>query len=457
MSAATTVVGAGAGVGPHAEAPLARALREQLSSRLAECVHCGFCLPACPTYRELGTEMDSPRGRIHLVRALSDGRITPTADVQRHLDGCLDCRACVTACPSGVDYGTIIEDARGLMEPSRAPTRRWWVRALRRVAFRWLLPHRRRLALVAGALRLWQRSGLESAVRALGLVTLAPRRLQQMERIAPRIDGRAYSLDAPPRLPASPPRRGRVALFSGCIMDHTMAGVHHATARLLARNGYDVVRVDAQTCCGALHVHNGDAPTARMLAARNVDAFARARVDAVVVNSSGCGAQLAEYPHLLAGTPREAFARELTARCEDLTSFLVRTGLRPLPPPVPGARSLVVAWDAPCHLLHAQRVEQPPLELLRAVPGIRVVPLPESEWCCGSAGIYNITQPEMSQRVLARKLDQVLAVAPALDVLVTANPGCELQLRAGLVQRGSRIRVMHIAALLDLASQARLL
>ena len=444
-----------------AEAPLARALRERLQSRLQECVHCGFRLPACPTYRELGTEMDSPRGRIHLVRALADGRITPTPDVEQHLDRCLDCRACVTACPSGVDYGAIIEGARELMEPERRARRPWWLRWLRHAVFAGLLPHRRRLALVAAVLRAWQRSGLESAARALGLMKLAPKRLQLMEQMAPRLDGtngltggRAFSLESPPVMPAAPPRRGRVAVFSGCIMEHTLAGVHHATARLLARNGYDVIRVDPQTCCGALHVHNGATDIARELAVRNIAAFGRARLDAVIINSSGCGAQLAEYPHLLAGTPHEARATELAAQCEDLASFLVRTGFRPLPPPVPGARTLRIAWDAPCHLLHAQRVEQPPLDLLAQVPGVELVPLPESDWCCGSAGIYNITQPDLSQRVLARKLDAIDAAAP--DVLVTANPGCQLQIRAGLAARGSHVRVMHIATLLDRAASARL-
>jgi glycolate oxidase iron-sulfur subunit len=423
---------------------VAERLRRELATALSECVHCGFCLPACPTYVETGKEMDSPRGRIGLAAALARGRIGVSEPVQRHLDLCLDCRACETACPSGVPYGEIIERTRAVIEPHRGrPLGR---RLLRWLALRQLLPHRRRLALAMLPLRVHRASGLRRLLRRSRLGRLLPHGLRRLERLAPEVRGRSFLARAPETYPARGERRARVALFTGCVMDHTSAEVHRATARVLAHHGCEVVVPREQTCCGALHVHNGDREFARGLARRNIEAFARAGVDAVVVDAAGCGAQLREYGGLLAGEDGWADrAAELVRSAVDATRFLVRLG--PLEPRQPVAARAV--WDAPCHLLHAQGIDDEPRALLARIPGLELLPLAEAEMCCGSAGVYNLTQPEMSRRLLERKLRHI--ERSGADLVVTANPGCQFQLEAGVDESGLDARVVHLMELLEQA------
>ncbi len=419
-------------------------LEAELGDGIAQCVHCGLCLSACPTYVELGREMDSPRGRLYLLRALGEGRIEPTATVLEHLDLCLDCCGCETACPSGVEYGRIIEGARAILEPGRR--RSWSGRAVRHLALRVLLPRRRLLAAAGWPLRLYRASGLRALARRSGALRLLPQRLRELEALAPEVRGPAFLADARVNRPARGPRRGRVALFAGCIMDHAMPEVHRATVRVLARNGYEVVVPRAQTCCGALHVHAGDRDTAQRLARRNVAAFAEAGVERVVVNSAGCGAQLREYAELLAGDPALAdAARSLARATVDPSVLLAEQELERPTRRVPRR----AVYDEPCHLLHAQGVSEQPRALLRAIPGLELVPLAESELCCGSAGVYNLTQPELARRLRRRKIEHIAAARA--DLVVTANPGCLLQLRAGVRERGLAVEVVHLVELLDRA------
>ena len=410
----------------------------RIADRIAECVHCGFCLPTCPTYAELGSEPDSPRGRIWIVRALAEGRAEPTDALLGHLDGCLDCRACETACPSGVRYGEILETARAALEPARR--RPLMDRVARRIGFRSILTHRGRLGAISRFLRVLDRSGVGAAARRAAFL---PEGIRSLLRLAPRPADAPFIDSSPARIAAVPPMRGRVVLFTGCVMDATMGHLHAATVRVLAANGFEVLVPREQTCCGALHVHAGRPADARRMARRNVRVFEAAGADRVLVNSAGCGAQLREYDRLLADDPRYADrAREWAERTEDVLVFLDREGLRTAPAP---ARCRAV-YDEPCHLLHAQGVSAAPKRLLASVPGLTLLPLPEADFCCGSAGIYNLTESAMAERLNARKAEKIAETGA--ELVITANPGCLLQIRAGLEDRGLAVPVRHVIELL---------
>jgi glycolate oxidase iron-sulfur subunit len=390
------------------------------------CVHCGFCLPACPTYRELGSEADSPRGRIFLIRAAAEGRIgadDPALAV--HLDLCLDCRACESACPSGVAYGTILEGARAALR------RREPVPPGLRFVYRGLLPYPRRLAAAARLTALAQRAGLTRG-RA---VRLLPRPLRALAPALPPLSGRA----ARRRLPARCGRGTPAAAFLGCVQDAFFPEDDLAMVGVLAATGHAVAVPAGQACCGALHLHAGDEEGARELARRNVAAFAGTS-GPVVVNAAGCGAVLKGYAQLLPGNPEAA---ALAARVRDFSE--VAAGL---PPPTRPVKARATYHD-PCHLAHAQRVRAEPRRALAAVPGLELVELPESDACCGSAGVYNFTQFDMSMAVLDRKMANVRATGA--DTVVTCNPGCALQLRLGVLRAGlppGSLRVRSLCAVL---------
>jgi glycolate oxidase iron-sulfur subunit len=409
-----------------------------------QCVHCGLCLAYCPTFSELGTEMDSPRGRIFLIKALAEGRIGLSESTARHLSLCLDCRACETVCPAGVPYGRLIEAAKAEIEHRRPGG------AARRL-FRWvnlglLLRRPALLRLAAAGLRLYQASGLQALARRSGLVRLLPGTLPAFEALAPVMPSAAERAPLAALTPAEGPRRARVALLTGCVQSVVFGAHNRATARVLARNGVEVVAPAGQGCCGALNAHGGDHAGALELARQTVDTFERERVDAVIVNTSGCGAHLKAYGTLLENDPAYAErARRFAATVQDVSEFLAREPLRGPLSPV----ALTVAYHDPCHVVHGQKIRQQPRALLAQVPGLRVVPLAESDWCCGSAGIYNLTEPEMAERLLRRKVDHVLA--SGAEALVTANPGCILQIEKGLRERGARVPVLHIVELLDRA------
>jgi glycolate oxidase iron-sulfur subunit len=399
---------------------------------ILDCMHCGICLPQCPTYRVLGQEMDSPRGRVYLMRAATEGRIGLTQNFILHMDRCLGCRACETACPAGVPFGRLIEETRGQIE-RRVP------RPLgRRLLGRFLLgvfPDRRRLARVLALTRLYQRSGLQRVVRGSGLLRSAPR-LDAMERLLPTL--RTTTADPLPAetLPPSGTSCGTVALLEGCVQAMLFPGVNRATVSLLARAGYRVVVPPEQGCCGALHLHWGDRDGGRALARRNLRALAQA--DWIVTNAAGCGAALRDYGHLLG---EGADAVELAGRVRDVSELLAER--------LPGPRrplDLTVTYHEPCHLAHGQRVREAPRALLRAIPGLRLVELPESDLCCGSAGVYNLMEPEIAGQLLVRKLDRIAGTGAA--VVASGNPGCLLQIRRGLAERGLPVRAYHPVELL---------
>lgn len=412
---------------------------------VTKCIHCGLCLSYCPTYAELGTEMDSPRGRIFLIKSLAEGRIALTDSVVNHLSLCLDCRACETACPSGVPYGTLIEVAKAEIERERpGPRLRQWFRWLN---FGFLLLHPRALLLLATLLRLYQRSGLQSLVRGSGLLSLLPGTLRVWERALPALPPRERRA-LPELIPAVPPKRARVALLTGCVQQAVFGGHNHATARVLARNGAEVVVPRDQGCCGALHAHAGDRERAQALARQTIDCFERSAVDHVIVNSSGCGAHMKGYGHLLNDDPAYADrARRFSKRVQDIAEFLAK---EPLRGPI-GRVEMRLTYHDPCHVVHGQKVRAEPRKLLRAVPGITLSELNEADWCCGSAGIYNLTQPEMAERLLARKVKNIEATGA--EAVVTANPGCIIQILHGLEARGVAMKVYHLVEILDLAYQ----
>ncbi|HUG16075.1 MAG TPA: heterodisulfide reductase-related iron-sulfur binding cluster [Thermomicrobiales bacterium] len=412
---------------------------------IRSCVHCGFCLPACPTYLLTGRERSSPRGRIALIKSVSEGTLDlfdPT--FQEEMYFCLNCRACEAACPSGVKYGELVETARVQIETHvRRPIK---VRAARTIALRGAFASPRRFRLLSTGLKLYQRSGLRTIARKSGAIRAFG--LEQQEAMLPELSdaflraGREY-------WPAQGIRRGTVALLAGCVMRTAYADVHRATARVLARNGFDVDVPDGQGCCGALSVHSGDLEGGRTLARSNIEVLGRRDYDAVVVNSAGCGAAMKEYDFLLRDDPAYAEkARMFSAKVRDVTEFLAAEGLSV----APGRIETTVTYQEPCHLVHAQRVAAQPRSLLNAIPGVRLVEMAESSLCCGSAGIYNLLQPETSSALLERKLDNALRTGTR--TIVSANPGCMLQLIAGLRQRGQDVEVVHIMTLLDRAYAA---
>jgi glycolate oxidase iron-sulfur subunit len=398
---------------------------------LLDCVHCGICLPQCPTYRVLQQEMDSPRGRLYLIRAAAEGRIGLTEKFVTHMDRCLGCRACETACPAGVPFGRLLEEVRGQVE-RQVPRP-----AARRLLGRLILgtfPSRRRLATVLGLLRGYRASGLQALVRRTGLLGRFPR-LEAMEQLLPPL-GPVPRDPLPQVLEPAGIARGRVALLSGCVQALLFDGVNRASARLLARAGYRVVIPPSQGCCGALHLHWGDRDGARRLARANLDAFDG--VDWIVSNAAGCGAALRDYGHLLRDEPRAA---RLAERVRDVSELLADR--------LPGPRQpvpLAVTYHEPCHLAHGQRVREAPRTLLRAIPGLRLIELAESDVCCGSAGVYNLMEPVIAGQLLERKLDRIAATGA--EVVASGNPGCLLQLRKGLAARGLAVRTEHPVELL---------
>jgi glycolate oxidase iron-sulfur subunit len=412
------------------------------------CVHCGLCLAYCPTFSELGTEMDSPRGRIVLIKSLAEGRIKLTDSAAAHLDLCLGCRACETACPSGVPYGQLIEAARAEMERQRPGG--WPRRLFRWVNFSLLLANPPLLRLAAAGLRFYQASGLRTLVRASGLLGLLPGPLRHWEPLLPELPGGADRAPLPEVTPADGARRVRVGLLTGCVQQVAFGPHNRATARVLARNGAEVVAPAAQGCCGALHAHAGEHATALVLARRTIETFEAAGVEHVIVNTSGCGAHMKAYGALLAGDPAwRGRAARFAASVRDVSEFLAAT---PLGGPLSEVRRTVTYHD-PCHVVHGQKIRSQPRALLAQIPGLRVVELPEADWCCGSAGTYNLTQPEMATRLQERKIAHVQATGA--DAVVTANPGCIIQIAQGLRAKGSRVEVLHIVELLDQAYAGR--
>jgi glycolate oxidase iron-sulfur subunit len=410
-------------------------------SLMADCVHCGFCLPACPTYVLWGEEMDSPRGRIYMMQKATEGKAPLDQNFRKHMDNCLGCMACMTACPSGVQYGKLIEDTRAQVE--RNIPRTTEDSLFRRLLFA-TFPHPTRLRFMAAPLFFYQRSGLQTLVRSSGLLKLIPKRFAAMEALLPVVPAR-FAWKMPAVTAPSTTARRRVGMLAGCVQQVFFSHVNAATARVLAAEGCEVITPQNQPCCGALMVHSGLEEQAAAMARQIIEIFDRADVDTIVVNAAGCGSTMKDYGHLLRDDPQWAErARAFSAKCRDITEILCE--LAPVAPrhPLP----MRVAYHDACHLRHAQGVYQQPRQLLASIPGLDVAEIAESSLCCGSAGVYNLLHPEPAQELGDRKVTHLLAAQA--QAVVSANPGCLLQLMSGLRRRGERaMPAFHMIELLD--------
>ena len=408
----------------------------------ARCVHCGLCLNHCPTYRLWQLEADSPRGRIRQMILVNEGQLPLSANFVDHIDKCLDCRSCETACPSGVEYGKLVEHARAaIAQEYRRP---WYSRRIRSFLFHRLLPHPQRIAAFAKLLRLYQKSGLQALARSTGLLGLMG--LAEREKLLPKIDDDFFFDQLGKTFPAAGPRRARVAFFAGCIANVTFSKLNEATIRVLTANGCEVIVPEQQFCCGALAAHAGERESARALARKNLRAFGQGDFDAILTNAAGCGSTLKEYSHLFAPQePEHDAATAFSSMVKDVTEFLAKLGLSAKLKPL----SARVTYQDSCHLLHGQKVREAPRQLLRAIPGVEFAELPFSDICCGSAGIYNVTQTGASLDLLAEKMKY--AAGTRAKIIATANPGCLLQLRAGSELHHTGQEVLHVIELLDRA------
>jgi glycolate oxidase iron-sulfur subunit len=412
-------------------------------SVMQQCIHCGMCLPTCPTYMETKIERNSPRGRIALMRAIADGRLEAEKAFADEMYFCLGCLACETACPAGVDYTQLFEMARAEAERKHAlpsPARRllrWFVLDL-------LFYKQWRLRLVGRLLWFYQAAGLQTLVRRSGLLRLLPQSLRDLEAKTPVIQRHFSPHLIAPEEATSEKSTHRVGLLTGCVQDLVYSDVNRDTADVLLANGCAVVTPPSQGCCGSLLAHNGEYEMAKDFARRLLDQFDLDSLDAIITNAAGCGSHLKHFDRLLHDDPLYAAkARQWSEKVKDISEWLVETGFRA---PEKAATQARVTYHDACHLCHGQKITVQPRELLAKIPGLDVVPLPESMWCCGSAGIYNLIQPEMAGKLLHRKLDHIASTGAT--VVATGNPGCLLQISNGLAARGAKIEVVHPVTLL---------
>jgi len=415
-------------------------------ANLLACIRCGLCLSVCPTYATDTLEVQSPRGRVALIRAVDEGRLALTDTFAEHMYHCLDCRACQTICPSGVRVGEQVLLARAQVERRRPQP------LLKRLVLRWLLMRPERVELAAWGLRFYRWLGLQALVRRTGVLRWLPRVFRDLERLVPnRVPARALRPRLAEVTPAQGERRYRVGFFLGCVMNVVFAETSAATVRVLTRNGCEVITPKATQCCGAPHAGEGDFDSLRALARHNVALFSQWDLDYIVADCAACSAQIKEYGHLLQDDPRYAApARAFSAKVRDITELLAEIPL--VAPPAAAELPKRVTYHEPCHLCHAQGVTKQPRQVLQRIPGVELVEMREASWCCGSAGTYNLTHPERAEKILARKLANVAATQA--DIVATGNPGCLLQLEAGVREQGLRIQVRHPVELLDEAYRA---
>ena len=423
--------------------PAGSHLKDLDYSVVQQCMHCGLCLPTCPTYDATKLERNSPRGRIALMRAIADERLEPTRTFADEMYFCLGCLACMTACPAGVNYAELFEHARAEAEAAgvlRNPQRN----LIRAFTLRWLFMDLHRLQLVGRGLLLWQQLGFQSLLRRSGLMRLLPRRLRELEAMTPTVNAQFSAELIAPVTPATGPSRYRVAMLTGCAQDLIFSDVNRDTVDVLAHNGCEVVTPPQQYCCGSLHAHNGEWELAQQLARKNIDQFPPDQFDAIITNAGGCGSHLKHYAKLLADDPAYlARADAWDRKVKDIHEWLAHIGVAKPAGPQPAQ---IVTYHESCHLCHGQKISLQPRQLLKVIPGLQLVELPEANWCCGSAGIYNLTQPEMAGQLLERKVDHILTTGA--QVVATGNPGCLLQVINGLKSRGVGIRVAHPVTLL---------
>ncbi|MBR8835628.1 MAG: 4Fe-4S dicluster domain-containing protein [Stigonema ocellatum SAG 48.90 = DSM 106950] len=407
------------------------------------CVHCGFCLANCPSYRVIGKEMDSPRGRIYLMDAINEGEIPLNTATAQHFDSCLGCLACVTTCPSGVQYDKLISATRHQIE--RNYPRSLWDRLLRKLIFS-LFPYPQRLRVFLAPLWVYQKLGLSKLVRATGLLRISPR-LAAMESILPEISLKSFQDHFPDVIPAQGKKRYRVGMILGCVQRLFFSPVNEATVRVLTANGCEVVIPKSQGCCAALPEHQGQTEQAKVLARQMIDSFADTGVDAVIINAAGCGHTLKEYGHILEDDPKYGEkAKEFAAKVKDVQEFLASVGLTAKLSPISDQPLTLVYQDA-CHLLHGQKISVQPRQILRQIPGVKLREPVDAALCCGSAGVYNMLQPEVAEELGQQKVQNLLNTGA--DLIASANPGCSLQISKHLRSQGKKISIIHPMELLD--------
>ena len=413
-------------------------------SVVQQCMHCGLCLPTCPTYDATKLERNSPRGRIALMRAIADDRMEVTPSFGEEMYFCLGCLACMTACPAGVNYAELFEHARAEVE-SKGVLNNPQRGVIRKATLSWLFMDHGRLQMVGKAMQLWQDTGLQGLLRKSGVTKLLPKRLRELEAMTPTVQPKFSDELIDTVTPATGTKRFRVALLTGCAQDLLFSDVNRDTAEVLARNGCEVYTPSNQHCCGSLHAHNGAWDLACELARKNLDQFPPHQFDAIITNAGGCGSHLKHYHKLLHDDPRyAAAARDWDSKVKDIHEWLAKVGITE--PKAEGQPKQTVTYHESCHLCHGQKISSQPRQVLRKIPGLQLVELPEATWCCGSAGIYNLTQPEMAGQLLERKVDHILTTGA--QVVATGNPGCLLQVLNGLKDRGVGIRVAHPITLL---------
>jgi glycolate oxidase iron-sulfur subunit len=413
-------------------------------NKWADCVHCGMCLESCPTYELTGQEQHSPRGRVHLIKSVAEGKLTVNEQFMDPIFACLDCRACTTACPADVNVGGLIEEARGQIRQAIALT--GLKGTISKVFLQGLFPHQNRLNSLGSLLRFYQKSGMQKIVRKTKLINIMPQHLVDMEAIMPEVKEPVRKKYKNKNIiKAKGETKNEVSFLTGCVMDVMFSDINDATINVLTRNGNDVTIPKNQTCCGALHVHAGDRETGRKLAKQNIDAFKNS--EKVIVNAAGCGCALKEYPELFCEDPEwHEKAEEFAAKVEDISKYLHDTGYE-----IPKAElNTRITYHDACHLAHGQGVRQEPRDILLDIPGVVMVHMPNSDRCCGSAGIYNITNPEMASAVLERKMENV---PEDVEMISMGNPGCMLQMAMGVQKHGRNQKVVHTIQLLDWAYQ----
>lgn len=411
-------------------------------NKWADCVHCGICLEACPTYEVTGQEQHSPRGRVHLIKSVYEGKISLNEQFMDPVYTCLDCRACTTACPADVEVGPLIEEARGQLRQAMPLT--GWKGTVSKFFLESLFPHHTRLSKVASLLKFYQKSGIQTAVRKTGLIKVMPDHLVEMEKVMPAVTkGVRKKYKDTPVVKAKKETKHEVAFLTGCIMDVMFTDINEATIQVLTRNGNDVTLPQGQTCCGALHVHSGDREMGRKLAKQNIEAFKDA--DTVISNAAGCGAMLQEYAELFKDDPEwHERAVEFSKKVKDISKYLYDTGYE-----IPkGELNTTITYHDACHLAHGQGVREEPRDLLLNIPGVNMVHMPNADRCCGSAGIYNITNPEMADAVLENKMENV---PDEVEMISMGNPGCMLQMAIGVNKYGRNQKIVHTIQLLQWA------
>ncbi|WP_405027712.1 (Fe-S)-binding protein [Lentibacillus songyuanensis] len=406
----------------------------------ADCVHCGLCLEACPTYQETGEEHNSPRGRVHLIKSVAEGKIGINEAFSESIFNCLDCRACETACPANVQVGGLIEEARGQIRQADPLT---GINGMLNKSFlQGIFPHQNRLNTVGNLMKFYQKSGLQQVARKTGVLHVMPKHLKEMETILPDVEKPVLGR-FPEVIPAEGKTKGRVAMLTGCIMDIMFSDVNQATIRVLTHNGYEVGLPKEQGCCGALHIHAGDRKTGKELAKQNIEAFKD--YDKVLINAAGCGCALQEYDELFRNDPEMLpLAKAFSKKIEDVSKFLYDNDFKR---PKTEVNKKITYHDA-CHLAHGQGVRFEPRQLLKEIPGIEMIDLPDADRCCGSAGIYNLTHPEMAGKLLDRKMDDI---PDNVEIITMGNPGCMLQIALGVERHGRSEQVVHTVQLLDWA------